>query len=298
MKKLISTAKWDAELNTDVCDRFNNAELTLTLKLHLRQVNPAGGAINGTHHDYGDATEPARKTVKWTSTAWDLWKKKFAKSAEEFWHGKFWLLNNFDSTPKFEHCYDDELVQQCLCHKSLDFMDKRVMYRPNVWCRFKLSLVDSAGAAHHTIDVVRLHPSVSWFGSHATLYDNRDIDYTQKGSDSKKKTLLQRAHVHEVGHLLGLPHVDVGKAHCPTTGNTNAGACYGVADADMHDVMGNGMTRRAWQAKPWRDAMVRITGAGSVSTEGDWKAELQRHYPRTMDEVKANAKITKKPNRG
>jgi hypothetical protein len=38
MKKTITTARWDAELNTDVCDAYNNADLTLTLKLGIRQM--------------------------------------------------------------------------------------------------------------------------------------------------------------------------------------------------------------------------------------------------------------------
>src|SRR5688500_16329596 len=44
MKKKMIFSKFDAELNTDCCDPYNNAELTLTLRMGFRQVNPAGGA--------------------------------------------------------------------------------------------------------------------------------------------------------------------------------------------------------------------------------------------------------------
>ena len=60
MKKTLNLAKFDATLNTDVCDGRNNAELTLKLKMGFRQVNPAGGAASGNYNDYGSATGTSR----------------------------------------------------------------------------------------------------------------------------------------------------------------------------------------------------------------------------------------------
>ncbi len=77
MKRKLSFKKFDAELNTDSCDPYNNAELTLTLRMGFRQINPSGGANSGTHHDYGDATAPTRRIVKWTDTEWSNWKMSF-----------------------------------------------------------------------------------------------------------------------------------------------------------------------------------------------------------------------------
>ena len=70
MKKTLTFSKFDAELNTDCCDPYNNAELTLTLRMGFRQINPASGAASGTYHDYGDVTAPTRKIVKWSPAAW------------------------------------------------------------------------------------------------------------------------------------------------------------------------------------------------------------------------------------
>jgi hypothetical protein len=53
MKKTITFSNFDAELNTDCCDPYNNAELTLTFRMGFRQINPAGGADNGKYHSYG-----------------------------------------------------------------------------------------------------------------------------------------------------------------------------------------------------------------------------------------------------
>lgn len=299
MKKKLSFSKFDAELNTDACDPYNNAELTLTLRIGFRQINPTGGAAEGTYNDYGDATAPARKIIKWSGAAWRNWKRGFVASAKRFWHGKFWLINDSGSFP---------------------YTKGATTYYPNVWCRFALVGSDAGlPGIHHTIDVVRLHKSEPWFGSHSTLYDSRDTDRVRKSTTSKGKKVMQRAHVHEVGHLLGLDHVDVGKPHCPATGNTNASACYGVADTDMQAVMGSGMQLRIQNAFPWREAlryfalddisralsdpMSMLIGQSSMSAPINtltsvWPAKLQRHYPRTEAEMKSGNMLVRRPIRG
>ncbi|NOQ12920.1 MAG: hypothetical protein GQ583_00360 [Methyloprofundus sp.] len=292
---------FDAELNETICDAYNNADLTLTLKLGFRQINPAGGAASGTYHDYGDATETARNIVKWTPGSWSRWKTNFVSSAQRYWHGKFWLINNFP---------------------VLEFEDKGVKYRHNVYCRFKIIGADAAtGTHHHVIDVVRLAGSETFFGSHSTLYDSRDTVSTHKKTDSAGNKIMQRAHVHEIGHLLGLGHSAEGTSACPTSGDTNASACYGSSDSEMNSVMGGGMTLRASHAYAWRMAIAAMTGKGTIRkpsdnrswaalanmlgtsyseadfTSNDWEAMTKRHYPRTEAEVTANAAITRRPSR-
>lgn len=277
MKIGMSFPDYEAELDTDPCDAYNNAELTLTLRLGFRQINPAGGAQSGTYNDYGDASAPSRKIVKWTPGAWSYWKTEFVKSAQRFWHGKFWLVNNF---------------------ARLEYEDKGVKYRPNIWCRFKLIGADAdTGIYHHVIEVVRLDKSETWFGSHSTLYDSLDTRSVQKGTASDGKPIMQRAHVHEVGHLLGLDHVDVGKPHCPAGSNTNAAACYGASDQDKQSVMGQGMQLRKKHADPWRRAMIGFEGCGNAANPTDWEAKLERHYPRTLAEAAALKAITVRPRR-
>jgi hypothetical protein len=148
------------------------------------------------------------------------------------------------------------------------------------------------------IDVVKLDQSEDWFGSHSTLYDNLDVRAAPKGYDRSGKPILQVAHVHEIGHLLGLRHVDEGKPHCLVNGgDTNAEQCYGVSDSDKSSVMGRGVALKAEHAIPWRRAAVQLTGRGKTASMSDWPATRLRIFPRTMAEVAANKTITERPVR-
>lgn len=247
-----------AELDTDVCSRHSNANLTLLLTLGFVQRNPTGGAKTGLVHDFDDPQAAARKTIAWTDRAWHSWTSQLMLSAQQYWDGKFWLKNTFG---------------------MFEFSDGVAKYRPNIHCRVKLQR-GIPGYAHHTIESVRLDESERWFGSHETLYDDRDTRWAAKRRDSRGKEVMQRAHMHEIGHLLGLGHIDEGKAHCPVN-NTNANACYGVADEDMYTVMGAGMSLSPHFATPWQRAIVHLTGKGSLLTS-DWSASMQRLVPQRL----------------
>lgn len=292
MKSTIKFPKFDAELDTDVCSASNNAELTLTLRLGFTQINPAAGANEGTYHDYGDVNDPTRKIIKWTATEWANWKANFLSSAQSYWNGKFWLVND-------SGCFA--------------FTSGMQTYIPNIFCKFKLVGSDSTVGNHHNISVVRLHASENWFGSHSTLYDSMDTKSNEKGTDSAGKKIMQKAHVHEVGHLMGLGHVDIGKAHCPASSDTNLKPCYGVSDADKNSVMGSGMQLRDEHSEPWREAarafslayvliapptfmpmmpLFQLMGKLPQAISAVWPAKRRRHYPRTLAEATAGTLIT------
>jgi hypothetical protein len=268
------TAKWDAEFDCGPCDRYNNAELTLTLRLHIEKVDPSG--FTGTYPDHNGTP---RRIARW-GALWTSWTQTFKRDCETFWGGRLWLKSPL------------------LCHKY-DFSDKGVIYQPNVWCRFKVALVSTAAAAHKSIKAVRLAPTESFFRSNDSLYDHRDIQPVAKAHGGKKIT-----HVHEVGHAIGLPHVGQGDRltlgglvcaiHQLTGGSTNDKQCYGITTDEQRDAMGSGDELREWHAKPWQEAMSQFSGF----VPGAWVATKQRHYPRTLVEVLTGRWHTAKPPRG
>jgi hypothetical protein len=283
-KTTLKLSKFDAELNTTPCNARNNADLTLTLRLGFRQINPAGGAEKGT---YNDANPTPRKIIKWTAPAWTTWKNTFVRSAQDFWSGSFWLINNFG---------------RC------GFQDNGNIFIPNFYCLLNIEGSDASTGLHHfVIDVVRLDPTETSFRSHAKLYDSQDMVATSVRNDSKGKPIMQQTHVHEIGHLLGLGHVDIGKPHCPANGDTNAAACYGVLDQDLNSVMGAGMQIRDSHATPWKSALLALLAVHPASTVytptaadmlratvryGILAPKRRRHYPMTKAQYEQGVLVT------
>ena len=259
-------------MNTDVCDRLNNAEITVIAKVFLIQGDPAGGAKKGTAND---ADTNSQNIIKWDTGSWNIWKQKFASSAMTF-HGKFWLVNN---------------------HKWNEYEDRTVKYFPNIWCGLKIEFAASAATAHHSITVYRVPRSGRGFRSNFSLMDSYDVELQKKGSDSAGKVLRQKPAVHELFHTLGVRHIDHGEATCPIGDSGNANPCYGDTDDDRHTLMGSAMNVHEKFADPWRRAAVKLTGKGAVGTATDWQAKLKRHYPRTQEEVDRDAQITHPPIR-
>ena len=93
MRRLRGFGRFDAVMETDVCTPRTNADITLIMRLGVQQVNPANGASEGTF----EGSEPGRggkRIVRWNAICWLAWKHHFQRSAERFWNGRFWLLNN------------------------------------------------------------------------------------------------------------------------------------------------------------------------------------------------------------
>jgi hypothetical protein len=98
-----------------------------------------------------------------------------------------------------------------------------------------------------------------------------------------------------------------GGQDCLVPPNTNASACYGVADQDKYAVMGGGMQIRNSNAEPWRSALVKLIAKHPASTIytptaaevavatkkfGNLAPKRTRHYPMLKDQYLSGKLIT------
>ena len=223
-----------------------NCSIHLYLKIFLKKIDPAGGAATGTADDWDTKNNHGKKRniVKWPKGDFEAWSERYQRECQEFWDRKFWLR------PPAK--YD-----------KLDFAYNKRNYRPNAECRLNLSVVSVQSLADHVIEVVKLAKTETFFRSDSGHYDDRDLNAEMTNSG-----YMQRAHIHEVGHLLTLGHSTEDSPAC----KNNNDACY----AD-DNVMGGGEVITAWDARPWQTAMEKATGLG-VS---QWNVSLAEVPPST-----------------
>jgi hypothetical protein len=92
---------------------------------------------------------------------------------------------------------------------------------------------------------------------------------------------------HEVGHLIGLPHVGDFRNHhsCRKAiqddpkGGANHNSCYeGPSHADTENIMGSGDLRATWNAMPWLIRLFQHTNIGPHA----WKVALRNVPPKVV----------------
>lgn len=252
-----------ATLSTNRCTPSRNASLTIQIRLNLVRSNPKNGAATG--HLINVIEDKIFKTIRWEPGEWKMWCTRFLTESENFWNYKLWLV-----TPPFSSLKTD-----------FDFPKPLPTHRANIGCFLDLKLAspDPRGiknyykSPHHTIEVVRLHPSEHQsFRSNMLLYTDRDLEET------KPRGHTYVIAFHEVGHLLGLDHPNPKCIGNPL-------ACYGVNPAQTQQVMGAGMRIKSADAKPWMKAMADFYSQTSYT---DWDPFPRRIPPRPLSEVKMN----------
>jgi len=263
---VFDAATFDSELRISMMNTTTNAELTLVLKVCLQQVAP--GTVS-------DADNTVWNTAAWDQRVWREWTERYRRESERFWSGKYWLATPAENT-------------------DLHFPrpPAAATHRCNVWCRFRLSLVDRPALAHRTIQVANVvmprgrRPTAATFRSHETLYDQYDLGYgvyTRGDGHGRTREYYQRTFVHEVGHALGLPHIAemTGNAAC-TAADRNADSCYGTLHDERRDVMGFGEHRSLNDGRPWQNRIGRHFQPGPGQPLGPpriFPLHQRRFYP-------------------
>lgn len=249
--------KWDADLN--VSDSEPVAELTITISIYFNKIDYDGEILDG--------DKKVKRVISWKRGEFEQFKTTLLFSAQRFWDKFFWLktpshYNGLDWPDSYPHDYPS--------------------HRCNVCCR--LMLIEASEAdAHYVIYVVRLADDESEMPQDSLHFSNRIIEPTHVG-----KHIWQWPHYHEVGHLLGLGHVNQRNMMAKKVNITQA---YGVTKAQIEDVMGAGSVKNKWHAAPWQEAAAMITG----TKKQDWGVSIGRLNPVVLDAMRAMTNVTKLP---
>jgi hypothetical protein len=267
----------------------DNAKLTIYLRLYL--IKRGVGTV-----PRADANGRTFLTRNWSPLEFESFRDDVKSQAE-----KYWDQTNFCLVPPSDY-------------KGLDWPHNNPQWRPNVDCHFEIVWAAHPSDAHAVIDCYRpdsaQRPAYrsnagsgqgSWtsfdtkppeFSIRPAVCDNKVFD---RWADDAKilplfRTIPNDPQIvvdHEVGHLIGLPHVGEFRKNqaCQKAKETDpdkgadADSCYDAGNADdCLNIMGRGMNLASWNALPWARSLAEHTG----TTLQGWAVTQKKLTPRKL----------------
>lgn len=222
---------------------------TLSLKLRLRFVpaNPPDGKQTGRFADFEGSRVPV---VRWSRAEWIRFRTEFRIQIHSTWDRAF-LLTPPASYPGFT-------------------WPERGGTRRRVLCTIQVPVQDEPGDVHATITLVRLaHPGRHSFRSDSFTLESTDV--LPKRTGAFGATWARQTAVHEIGHLLGLGHVNQHSHECRQAPGSQI--CYGANLQQAVNVMGHGGVLDHDNARPWTERIAWHTKTRAEDWEVDWASD-------------------------
>jgi hypothetical protein len=258
-----------------------NHTMWISLKVCLQQnITDDNWVVDSDGNKFG--------AQEWTTAQWLVFKEYFRRQAQ-LWDSRFVL-----EPPRY--------------HRSLRYKSaaERRMYFPKIECRFVLTVLDSPSDAHWTVKVARMSdsyvPRIHGGGpfhsgtARMSSFDGFPKIFDVPDNLGNVHLYIHPTITHEIGHLLGQPHIGVLKrtGHCMLArrfkgredelhlpedsefrGGDASPACYGSGEnRDIGgNIMGYGINFDVVNAGPWLEAAVGLT----ETRKADWKVYLASH---------------------
>jgi hypothetical protein len=296
---------FDSTLDNSMAGPTVNAELTINLTLKMNAIDPVtipaavvkflpflkGVNLNLATDEFDESKATHWMKIRkwnppWNPSEFKCYMHRFEQGAERFWNGRFWLVPPATFT-------------------DFDLKVGGATYRPNIYCRFDMHVVDKGGF-HVEADAYRLDLPLSQtqspFRSYAASPDFHgkfsNLDVVQqaypliKDDKGHYHKYYQDTNVHETGHMIGMDHAatlfmplnltELKSYWAALTSkdgfNSRNGYGEGYRPEVGGNVMGFGHGRLPEDALPWRHRMA-------VHTKTDvsqWAATDKHIFPKKL----------------
>ena len=287
MRRTIHGSRFDSILDLDSVREGNHANLTLHMKVSLQQFAPPDGQ-DTLRYLQSDAQTSSHIVIgQWLpADDWGGWCRQFENDAEAFFHGKLWLvpshpvvLGSLAPGQSSPYCsgircgFRISRVPISECHFIVDVAKLASMSEPFRSYQIQRSgLSEVRGTNREFLGLDDANPEnlssyyrACFAGTGRLMLTDGDLDVTQRSNFSSSYS--QRPFLHELGHAIGLGHVN---------GAGNSELAYGSTAHQYGDLMGGGERIEPWHAFPWKRRLDRHFLGSRAFGESFWSATTRR----------------------
>ncbi len=237
-------------------DTDNGTNLTLVLRIHF-QPHPSWEAKPAVRYSFRNKDGRTANAETWTTAGFRQYRIDVKKSVEAVWNDMIYILLPDPKQPLAALPAAD--------YKSFVNPAAQGNKRPFIRCMLKILFADVGDSAHAVVNCVKMATGQRMRGWTVMKPDAQDeMMLSSNATETRTRAdrgLGEQYHYHtashEVGHLLGLVHVNDSHAQCRA--NSSAKICYGGTPLQRRDIMGRGMAITGKHAAPWLTAIQRHT---------------------------------------